>query len=80
MAREGDTRTRAEPLQIIRCLTTSIAMRMERGFYFEQIAWPFVQDYLETLSMAAASVRTLVPGGCSMDLPRRAVPLPLLSA
>ena len=45
---------------VIRCLTTSIAMRMERGLFFEEIARPFVHDYLETLSMAAASVRTLV--------------------
>ncbi|OJA62955.1 hypothetical protein BGV68_03685 [Burkholderia ubonensis] len=43
----------------IRCLTTSIAMKMERGLFFEEIARPFVHDYLETLSMAAASVRTL---------------------
>ncbi|MCR4471600.1 hypothetical protein [Burkholderia sp. SCN-KJ] len=45
---------------VIRCLTTSIAMRMERGLFFEEIARPFVHGYLETLSMAAASVRTLV--------------------
>ncbi|WP_020071108.1 hypothetical protein [Paraburkholderia caledonica] len=44
---------------VIRYLTTSIAMKMERVLFFQKIARPFVHDYLETLSMAAASVRTL---------------------
>ncbi|VWD54279.1 hypothetical protein BLA18110_07935 [Burkholderia lata] len=45
---------------LIRYVTSSIAMRMQRGFFFKEIARPFVHDYLETLCKAAASVRTLV--------------------
>ncbi|MCA8286984.1 hypothetical protein [Burkholderia vietnamiensis] len=43
----------------IRYLTNRIAMCVERGLFFEEIARPFVSDYFESLSMAAAGVRTL---------------------
>lgn len=44
---------------IIHYFATSIVMKMGRGLFFEEIALPFVHDYLETLSMAASNVRTL---------------------